>query len=187
MPGSDRSVSESGSLTDAEFAELYRRHRSLLVWHVRSYGATDAEASDAVQEAFAHALRARDQIRHREAWPNWLRTVAVRSYSQALRRNRSPRLRGQVSVTPIPVTEMSECLQRAEIVGDTAEAHWQEEFVLSLLASLPLRQRRVFTLHYDGWTTAEIAVQLAMSEPAVRQNITRARRSLKDSLMQRTQ
>jgi RNA polymerase sigma factor (sigma-70 family) len=180
-------VSDSAALSDDEFAVLYRRYRSVLVWHVRSHGATDAEASDAVQEAFAHALRARDQVRHKEAWPTWLRTVAVRSYSQSLLRCRSPRLRGPVSVMPVPGTEMSERLEAAGVVGDIAEAHWQEEFVLSLLASLPGRQRRVFTLHYEGWMTAEIAAHLAMSEAAVRQNIARARSFLRSSLMEMTE
>jgi Sigma-70 region 2 len=47
-------------------------------------GATQAEAADAVQDAFASALRAADQVRDQHAWPAWLRTVAFRCYLRSL-------------------------------------------------------------------------------------------------------
>ncbi|MHB1592820.1 MAG: sigma factor [Streptosporangiaceae bacterium] len=60
---------------------MYRQLRSPLLWHLRCMGASQPEAADAVQDAFAHALLASDRLRDDHAWPAWLRTVAARSSS----------------------------------------------------------------------------------------------------------
>jgi RNA polymerase sigma factor (sigma-70 family) len=62
--------------------------------------------------------------------------------------------------------------------------HLQEEAVFSLLATLPPQQRRVFALHYEGWSTAEIAAALTIGAAAVRQNLARARATLKRAITQ---
>lgn len=156
-----------------EFAALYRQHRSALVWHVRCHGASQAEAADAVQDAFAHALRAADQVRDHHAWPAWLRTVAVRCYL----RSRAGR-DGSHAMADVPEPPAT-----AAPVPDT-ELRQQTEAVLALLAALPPRQRLVFALHYEGFSTAEIAAQLGMAHAAVRQNIARARAALRRSITQ---
>ncbi|RAG81852.1 hypothetical protein DN069_30830 [Streptacidiphilus pinicola] len=81
-------------------AGLYRRYRSPLVWHLRARGATEAEAHDAVQEAFVAALRA-GSIDDPAAWYGWLRTVAARCLARA----RSAAGGGRVAVeTMAPAT-----------------------------------------------------------------------------------
>ena len=157
-----------------EFAALYLQHRSALVWHLRSHGASPAEAADAVQEAFACALRDDAQIRDQQAWPAWLRTVAFRCYLRAL----SEPGRSAVPVADVPES-LTEHLPESDI-----DQRAEEELVLTLLARLPMQQRRVFTLHYEGWTTAEIATHLGMRAAAVRQNLARARSTLRESLLQ---
>jgi RNA polymerase sigma factor (sigma-70 family) len=161
---------------DDGFVLLYRQHRSALVWHVRSHGASEAEATDAVQDAFAAALRAGGRIRDGRAWPAWLRTVALRSY-----------LRGRRGADGllVLVADPPDLVAATGSVGDAVEAHREEELVLSMLAALPARQREVFGLHYEGWSTAEIAARLSMGQPAVRQNLARARRTLRESISEK--
>ena len=171
IPGGDLMSSE-------EFAALYRQHRSALLWHLLCLGATQAEAADAVQDAFAYALRDSQQVRDRRAWPAWLRTVAVRCYLRSLARyGGSGRGKSRVSVFPVAeVPDTGPPSQSAD--SDVSE----QEFVLSLLARLPPQQRRVFALHYEGWSAAEIAAQLGMDHAAVRQNISRARTALRNAV-----
>ncbi len=162
-------------MTEEEFAALYRQHRSALVWYLRCQGASQAEAADAVQDAFACALRATDQVRDRRAWPAWLRKVAFRCYLRSLARRDGLPLLTVAEVPDLPA------------VGDPAadaELREQEEFVLSGLAMLPPRQRLVFTLHYEGWSAGQIAADLGMDNAAVRQNIARARAALRNWIMQ---
>jgi RNA polymerase sigma factor (sigma-70 family) len=168
-------------LTDDEaFAALYVEQRSALLWYLRSHGATEAEAADAVQDAFAAALRAADDMRDPLAWPSWLRTVALRCYLRS-----RPRARSQDRDEPghdlvIPVADVPDLAEPA----DAAESRRQEELVLAMLAGLPSQQRRVFTLHYEGWSSTEIADQLGMDKAAVRQNIARARSALRELIDQ---
>ncbi len=167
-------------MTEEEFAALYRQHRSALVWYLRCHGAGHAEAADAVQDAFACALRAASQVRDHHAWPAWLRTVAFRCYVRSLARRGGP---GHDAVSVVTVAEVPDQPAAGEPAAD-AELREQEEFVLSRLASLPPQQRRVFALHYEGWTAPEIATELGMDNAAVRQNIARARAALRNLIMQ---
>lgn len=168
-----------------QFAALYRRHRSALVWHVRCHGASQAEAADAVQDAFACALRAQRQIRDPGAWPAWLRTVAVRCYLRSLARHGGPFGDDPSAARIVTMAELPELSapHATDLPAADAERRQQEEFVLSLLAALPPRQRQVFALHYEGLNTAEIATHLGMADAAVRQNIARARAALRHWIM----
>lgn len=167
-------------MTEEEFAALYRQHRSALVWYLRCHGASHAEAADAVQDAFAHALRAAGEVRDHRAWPAWLRTVAFRCYVRSLAQRGGP---GRDGVSVLTVAEVPDLAAAGEPAAD-AEHREQEAYVLSRLALLPPQQRRVFALHYEGWTAAEIAAELDMDNAAVRQNIARARAALRNWIMQ---
>jgi RNA polymerase sigma factor (sigma-70 family) len=178
----ERKRREAGPVNEDEFAALYRQHRSALVWYLRCHGAGQPEAADAVQDAFACALAAADQIRDQRAWPAWLRTVAMRCYLRALARRGGPQTDETARVSVLTMADVPDV---AEPAGpDTSETRHQEELVLSLLSGLPPQQRRVFALYYEGWATAEIAAHLGMDQAAVRQNITRARAALRRSIME---
>lgn len=165
-----------------DFAALYRQQRSPLLWHLRCLGASLAEAADAVQDAFAHALKAAGQVRDDRAWPAWLRTVAVRCYLRSIA-TRGGRDDGRPAVSVLTMADVPDLDVAADPAAE-AQQHLQEEAVFSLLATLPSQQRRVFALHYEGLSTAEIETALCMSQAAVRQNLARARAALKRSFVQ---
>jgi RNA polymerase sigma-70 factor (ECF subfamily) len=169
-------VVTEAAVRDRLFTELYREHRAALVWQLRCQGASEAEACDAVQEAFAAALRA-GPLERDDAWPAWLRTVSRRCYLHARGRNARP------AVEPRAPQELPESADHGgESAGDAASARLHRFGVLELLRSLPERQRLVFTLHFEGLATAEIAAELEMQEAAVRKNLSRARTALKARL-----
>ena len=165
-----------------DFAALYRQQRSPLLWHLRCLGASQAEAADAVQDAFAHALKAAGQIRDDRAWPAWLRTVAVRCYLRSIAA-RGGRNDDRPAVSVLAMAEVPDLDVTADPAAE-AQQRLQEEAVFSLLATLPPQQRRVFALHYEGLSTAEIETVLSMGQAAVRQNLARARAALKRSIVQ---
>ncbi|HXW46812.1 MAG TPA: RNA polymerase sigma factor [Streptosporangiaceae bacterium] len=167
---------------EGDLAALYRQLRSPLLWHLRCLGATEAEAADAVQDAFAHALRAAAQVRDDSAWPAWLRTVAIRCFLRSVARRGG---RGSGAVSVLAMADVPDLEGTADVAGE-AQLRLQEEAVLSMLAALPPQQRRVFALHYEGCSTAEIAAALCMDQAAVRQNLARARAALKRSMPHET-
>jgi RNA polymerase sigma-70 factor (ECF subfamily) len=54
--------------------------------------------------------------------------------------------------------------------------------VLDILQDLPAKQRQVMAWHMDGFSTQEIAAGMDIREDAVRQNLSRARSTLKAKL-----
>ncbi|WP_308315694.1 sigma-70 family RNA polymerase sigma factor [Streptomyces sp. ISL-100] len=110
---------------------------------------------------------------------SWLRTVAWRCYlRQAVRveapdelvAERCDRARPDWR-TPLEAAELSE----------------QQRRVLGLLFRLPVRQRAVMAWHLDGFSTKEIAEAMGTREDAVRQNLVRARHTLREHLCPDTQ
>lgn len=168
-------------MDEDEFAALYRQQRSALVWYLRCHGAGQAEAADAVQDAFACALIAADQVRDQRAWSAWLRTVALRCYLRSLTGPGSPRGDATRGISVLTMADVPDVVAAGP---DGPEVRQQEELVLSLLSELPPQQRRVFALCYEGWSAAEIAAQLGMDQTAVRQNIARARAALRRLIIQ---
>lgn len=152
-------------------AEQYRQERPLLIRFLLRQGASFDEAQDAVHTAFLCWSQSRSTVRSPRAW---LRTVAWRSY-----------LRQAVRVE-VPEEEVVERCDRMRPDWRTpleaAELGEQHRHVLALLLRLPARQRGVMAWHLDGFSTKEIAEALGMREDAVRQNLARARRTLRDHL-----
>jgi RNA polymerase sigma factor (sigma-70 family) len=60
------------------------------------------------------------------------------------------------------------------------ELREQEQAVLAALRQLPWKQRQVFALVYDEFSYSEIAEIMDMSESAVRKNMERARKKMKE-------
>jgi RNA polymerase sigma-70 factor (ECF subfamily) len=152
------------SVSGVGFADVYKQERSALFRFVRSLGADDHEADDAVQEAFTAAYKRWDTIREPRAY---LYTAAMRQYYRADARNRETPASGRM---PEPAEPLSS--------GDIAEFNDLEERVRTAIAALPARQRQVMALTLAGFKPAQIAEQLGSDEAAVRQNQVRGRGNL---------
>ncbi|MFI9244794.1 RNA polymerase sigma factor [Streptomyces sp. NPDC053086] len=151
------------SATRTEFAGFYARAMPGLVVFVLRHGADFHEATEAAQAAFVQAWEKWETIDHPHAW---LRTVAYRHLLRTRDLPEGPmRDLGEPPGGVCPV-------ERIELGA-------QETLVLSVLATLPMQQRRVFAWIYDGFSTQETAEILRTTPEAVRQNLARARKSLK--------
>jgi RNA polymerase sigma factor (sigma-70 family) len=148
-----------------DFTSCYAREMPGLVWFVMSLGATAEVAADVAQSAFADAFPVWPAIRHPRAW---LRRVAERGY---YRRGSRETL---VEVPP----ERPGVLPTASAVELRDEART----VLAALATLPPKQRQVMAWCIDGYTPAEIAREMGADPAAVRQNLAKARKNLKQVL-----
>jgi RNA polymerase sigma factor (sigma-70 family) len=158
---------ESGAAAPGtDFASCYAKEMPGLVWFVMSLGAGPEAAADAAQSAFADAFPVWHTIRYPHAW---LRRVAERSYY----RRASHR---ETSVETPP--DRPGPLSAASVVELRDEART----VLAALATLPPKQRQVMAWSIDGYSPAEIASKLGADPTAVRQNLTKARKNLKQLL-----
>ncbi|MEV6400816.1 sigma-70 family RNA polymerase sigma factor [Streptomyces sp. NPDC051907] len=130
-------------------------------------GASWSEAQDAAQDAFTQMCRPGARIRHPKAW---LRKVAWRSY-----------IRQQVRQEDA-CAEIPEPVANWQTPAHAAELGVEERRVVELLLRLPAKQRAVLAWTLDGFTTRESAEAMGTTPEAARQNLSRARATLKRQL-----
>jgi RNA polymerase sigma-70 factor (ECF subfamily) len=168
-------TSRSGvTVGGVDFEALYRANRSALVRFVRLAGATDEEANDAAQTAFAALLQVTYPIREPMGW---LCRTALNDFRRSNLRVASRRRK--VVERPIPPWEIPEPGASVPSAAEVAAVAEQTRVVLTELACLPGRQRQVMVAHYDGLSHEQIADLLGMGTDAVRQNLSRARKTLR--------
>ncbi|MGZ5417659.1 MAG: RNA polymerase sigma factor [Nocardioides sp.] len=146
-----------------DLAALYDASYRRLVIQLFAICGDQAEAEDAVQEAFVTAIRKRrelSRVANREAW---VRVVAVNRLRSSWRH--SAVVRKYQSAVPGPQTPVE--------VGPEHVA------IMTALAGLSLDQRHVVVMHYlADLGTAEIAAELGIPEGTVKSRLARGRERL---------
>jgi RNA polymerase sigma-70 factor, ECF subfamily len=173
----DEEIVDRVSTGEIEMFEiLMRRHNQRLYRAARAILQDDAEAEDAVQQAYLNAYRHLDQFEGRARFSTWLTRIAV--YEALARRKRavgnltsSEKGLGETAASPAPDPER--------------QAYGKELSVLleSALAGLPEGYRSVFMLReVDGLSTAEAARHLRISDATVKTRLHRAKGLLQRKL-----
>ena len=153
---------------------LMRRHNRMLFRTARAILLDDAEAEDAVQEAYLQAYRAFDSFRGEARLSTWLVRIAA---NQALMRRRRRASRGEV----IPISEGANDMQP----GPENEAMRGEmgRLLEAKIDALPDGYRTVFLLRaVEEMSVEETAAALDMPAATVRTKFFRARGLLRESL-----
>jgi RNA polymerase sigma factor (sigma-70 family) len=158
---SRREQDSPASLAAADFADCYSRELPGLIWFVMSLGASAEMAADVAQSAFADAFPVWPAIQYPRAW---LRRVAQRGYCRCGSRE-TPVESPPERLSPLPAVSAAELRDEARAV----------------LAALPPKQREVMAWCIDGYSPAEIASELGADPAAVRQNLAKARKNLKQT------
>jgi len=161
-----------GSDDPEDFGVFYDRHiRALLGYFARRTGDPEV-AADLAGETFASALVARRRFRPGGAPAGaWLYTIAQRRLADYHRKGRvDDRLRRSLAMERRPVGDDDARMIR--MLGD--------DTATTLLAGLPGDQRDAIAAHVVGDRGyGEVAVELHLTEAAVRQRVSRGLRTLR--------
>src|SRR6202012_2660818 len=165
---SDERVASMVSGDDAAFDILFERFRSSIYRYCRSLAGNDADAQDALQTTFTHALIALREGRRDAPVRPWMYRIAHNEVVSLLRRRH-------------PVMELS--TELTGLAGPSAyEVVEQRAGLATLIAdlrALPERQRGALVMReLGGLSHDEIAVAFGMSVGASKQTVLEARRSL---------
>jgi RNA polymerase sigma-70 factor (ECF subfamily) len=159
--------------------ELLRRHNQRLFRTARAILRDDAEAEDAVQEAYLKAIRAIGNFRGDAKLSTWLTRIAANEALERLRR------RPKAEVVPLePDMEPSyENATPPETPERSAMRAETRRIVEGRIDALPEAFRTVFMLRVvEEMTVEETAVALGVPEATVRTRLFRARSLLRESL-----
>lgn len=167
------------------FAALMRRHNGALYRVARSILGNDADAQDALQEAYISAYRHVASFRGEAKVLTWLTRIVV---NQSLAQRRS-RTRDR---SVVPFAERADALPDEEIaaLADPAESPESATIRADMrrllerkIDTLPVAFRAVFMLReVSGLSVEETAACLAIPEATVRTRLFRARSLLRESL-----
>jgi len=148
------------------FAELVRRHGSLLRTHIRRMGAQGADADDMAQEAFMSAYEHLSEFRFDGAFVGWLKRIASRRYLKRMRANQKYLLTDDMSpFEPEPSAN---------------EGDFRAHNLDAALNRLKPVERLCVTLNFSGdLSHQEIADELKLPLGTVKSHIKRAMDQLK--------
>jgi RNA polymerase sigma-70 factor (ECF subfamily) len=151
------------------FAELVRRHGSLLRTHIRRMGAQGADADDMAQEAFMSAYEHMAEFRFDGPFIGWLKRIASRRYLKKVRSNQKYLLTDDMgSFEPEPVAN---------------EGEFRAHNLDAALNRLKPVERLCVTLNFSGdLSHQEIADELKLPLGTVKSHIKRAMDQLKTIL-----
>jgi len=156
------------------FDVLVRRHQERVVFLARQITGDWEAAEEAAQEAFLDAYRCLRNLRDRQRFGPWLRTIARRAALTHLRRLES---RDEEPMDPAQLgirTFVSEPPPRDSEVA---------EKVREAVASLTQRNRRVVILHYlEGYQCREIAQQMGLTAGTVKRILFDSRTQMRKEL-----
>jgi RNA polymerase sigma-70 factor (ECF subfamily) len=159
------------------FEVLMRRHNQRLYRTARAILGSDAEAEDAVQQAYLNAYRHLPQFEGRARFSTWLTRIAV--YEALARRRRSGR-------PPLGSDDEAAAERVAALTPDPEHQAYAGQLGALLdaaLATLPDGYRTVFLLReVEGLNTAETAAHLRLSEATIKTRLHRAKDLLQRKL-----
>lgn len=168
------------------FEPLMRRHNQLLYRLARSILKDDADAEDAVQEAWISAFTHFDKFRGDAALSTWLARIAVNeSYGRLRRRKRNAEVVTLDSVrADTPSTEVTDMADDRTEAPDAAALRTELRAMLeSRIDALPEQFRTVFVLRdVQELSVEETAACLDIPEATVRSRAFRARALLREAL-----
>lgn len=181
---SDLSLARRVAARDvAAFEQMMRRFNRQLFRLARAALRDDAEAEDALQDAYLLAYRKIDQFRGDSALSTWLSRLVLNECFGRLRR--SARRDNVVPIVPMPSDMDPDTIAPSSFEQPDAAAQRAElrALIESRLDELPSDFRTVFVLRsVEELTVEETAAILDLPEATVRSRHFRARGLLRESL-----
>ncbi|MFO0798849.1 MAG: RNA polymerase sigma factor [Gemmataceae bacterium] len=181
---SDAALLERSAGGDAAaLDELFRRYRMVAYRVTFRLLGNEADALDAVQDAFVKALSNLDRFRGQSTFKTWLLRIASNAALDMGRRRKRDGWNDRPPVSATPESAGPDGRPPPDHGLERAELRRQID---AALAVLPAAQRQTFVLHVDGELTyREVADVLGISIGTVMSRLFYARQKLQKLLADR--
>jgi RNA polymerase sigma factor (sigma-70 family) len=174
---SDFELVERSRRSDARaFGELVARHQQLVFGVALAHCRDRALAEDVAQEAFVAAWRDLDRLRDGTRVGPWVAGIARNLAANAVR----TRARREQIAIDAPASAPSP--------EDVVREREDQELLSRALADIPDAHRETLVLFYlEGESIGAIARALGVTEDVIKQRLTRGRRTLRQSVVERVE
>lgn len=168
---------------EAAFAEIMRRHSQAVFRLLRACCGDSDEALDLLQETFVAAHQAMRRYDPDRSMRAWLSTIALNKCRDWGRKRTVRRF----LTFAVPIGAEAEAVAQDHVAADVVAADRQElDRVAKAIAALPRPLRESLVLRtIEGFSQAEAAAVLSISEKAVETRVRRARAKLLQVLGER--
>jgi RNA polymerase sigma-70 factor, ECF subfamily len=170
--------------TIAEFERLMRRHNQRLFRVARSILREDADAEDALQDAYVQAYRKLGEFRGEAELSTWLTRIVINQALMRVRKRRRDRVvvafgeRNDGTAQELDVAD-----PRGESPSDAALRGEVRKVLERRIDELPEAFRTVFVMReVEDMSARETAEALGIPEATVRTRLFRARALLREAL-----
>ena len=171
---------------EAAFEAIMRRHNGRLFRVARAILKDDADAEDALQDAYLDAYRHMSDFRGDSQLSTWLTRIVVNQSLMRLRRQKRERV-----VVPFEGGEHRQQREEVEVADEKAESPSQaamraevRRLLEQRIDQLPVAFRTVFVMReVEDMSVDETAACLGIPEATVRTRLFRARALLRESLV----
>lgn len=168
----------------AAFEAIMRRHNQLLFRTARSILKSDADAEDALQEAWIKAWRALDGFRADARLSTWLVRITANEALGRLRRKHVPVVPLDAAMNKIDASKDEAFAEQPQQGPDAAAMRAQlRQLIEARVDQLPETFRAVFVLRaIEEMSVAEVAEALDIPEATVRTRYFRARSLMREGM-----
>lgn len=166
------------------FEVLIRRHNRRIYRTVRAILGADAEAEDAMQDAYVQAFKHLNDFEGRSTFATWLTRIAVR---EAIARKKRTSREADLGIDrDSEEEEMASMRTMVASPEEQASSGELRELLEGVIDELPEHFRAVFMLRaVEELSVAETAACLEIQEETVKTRLHRARALLQESLLKR--
>ena len=162
------------------WTKAYNRNISKLTGACYRYVADRQLAEDLAHDAFMSAMEKSDSFRGTGQFDAWLRRIAVNTALQHLRTQAAQQLYENILI--------DDEMDRNDNWNIIAQADFSQEELLAAVNQLPEHHRLVFNMYViDGYSHAQIAEELNISENTSKSHLMRARKRLQEILTEEAQ
>ena len=157
----------------SKFEIIYNSYKKLMLYQANTILGDTNDTEDVVHESFLKIIKIIDQIEVAKCpkTRNLVVTIVERTAIDLYRRRQK-----------VPIVAMDEEYINVPEPKDIEDLHDKTDLAAAM-AMLPTRYREVLLLRYDsGFTEAEVAVILSMSQENVHKTVQRAKKKLGEIL-----
>lgn len=162
------------------FGELVTRHQGAMLAIARAYFAAEADAQDAVQDAFVKAYQALDQLDADQRFAAWMARITVNRCLEVLRTSKQ---KVSLSVFATTVHLYPRLGQEAFTPSTLASSREHADLLRAAIGRLPEPQRVALLLRYmEDRTYEQIAAYLDVPVSTVRGRLYKGKQALRKML-----